>query len=174
MIKELKSLEAICQVKMTTNKSRDMMDFIIAELAKSSPDTLRLPEDLSYLENARQFNENELKGTSHRLHAEARIVTSLYEELERNCDDPINEAFCKTFEDWIAKAKAALDNVDAIQDELKTRIANVLKSYGPEAVTGGVKVFLTTLRGFRNNFKNARENYFARERRMNKTSGKSS
>lgn len=166
---ELKSLEAICQVKMTTNKSRDMMDFIISELAKSSPETLRLPEELSYLDNARHVNsENELTSASRKLHAEVRIVASLYEELERDCDNPLNEAFCNVFEDWIKKAKAALENIDAVQDELKTRIANVLKSFGPEAVSGGVKVFLTTLRAFRNNFRNARENFLARERRMNR------
>ena len=97
------------------------LDFLVAEAKRLDPSLLRLPEELESVCGAGSVSCAELKSGNAALRVDVDFVHALFFELEAQCEDECNSAFCDAFEPWPVQCSAVQCSIQLLLVSLPKR-----------------------------------------------------
>lgn len=149
------SLARLTTTKQVQSKQKSALDFIVAEAKRIRPSALGLPEELAPVHGAGNLGVQELQKESKALREDVAFVHALFFELEEQCDDEVNSAFCDAFEPWLKRADAAVENLGALESQMQASVAVLLRMFAP-GKDCDAKQLISLMDKFRNDFVAAR------------------
>eukprot|EP00940_MAST-03C_sp_MAST-3C-sp2_P000468 g468.t1 len=162
------SLERLASMRQTSNKNKTMVDFLVAEFHRLSPSTLRLPEEIRYVEKVEGSSFSDITSATSKLGVELKFVQTLYNDLESQGDEPLNAAFLNTFESWLDDATRVMSSLRSVDSELQESMKSVIRTFCPGCGNEEALKALQALRRFSASFLAARRELEARLKRQQK------